>query len=216
MSTALVFDLSTMDAALNRMELLAATLVDATEKPSVAARQLLNTLVCGLLEDTRISGTGPPEPQPAGPQNRRTHRPRRRTLHCSRPQGILADVAGRRRRRNSSPSSPRRSNCTSSRVSWPPFVEGILVGTNYAISFLLLQIFGLALATKQPSMTAATLADIIRHNRGVSRRDKIADFAASISRTQLAAAFGNVLAVCGGAVVFNMIWLHITAPLSGT
>src|SRR5271170_4633484 len=54
-STALVFDLSTMDAALNRMELLAATLVDSTDKPSVAARQLVNTLVCGLLEDTRIS-----------------------------------------------------------------------------------------------------------------------------------------------------------------
>jgi site-specific recombinase len=89
---------------------------------------------------------------------------------------------------------------------WPPFIEAVLVGTNYAISFLLLQIFGLALATKQPSMTAATLADIIRRNRGDSRRDKITDFGASISRTQLAAALGNVLAVCSGAIVFDQIW----------
>ena len=89
------------------------------------------------------------------------------------------------------------------------------MGTNYAISFLILQIFGLALATKQPSMTAATLADIIRRNRGEERRDKIAEFAASISRTQLAAALGNILAVSAGAVVFNLIWeaTHGTAYL---
>ena len=78
---------------------------------------------------------------------------------------------------------------------WPPFAETILIGTNYAISFLLLQIFGFALATKQPAMTGATLADIIRRNRGDSRRDQITEFGASISRTQLAAALGNILAV---------------------
>jgi site-specific recombinase len=80
---------------------------------------------------------------------------------------------------------------------------------------LILQIFGLALATKQPSMTAATLADIIRRNRGEERRDKIADFAASISRTQLAAAMGNILAVSAGVMVFNQFWqaTHGTAFL---
>jgi site-specific recombinase len=86
-------------------------------------------------------------------------------------------------------------------------VEFLLVGTNYAISFLLLQIFGLALATKQPAMTGATLANIINRNRGDSRRCEVTEFAASISRTQLAAALGNVLAVSLGAVVFNLIWL---------
>jgi site-specific recombinase len=70
-----------------------------------------------------------------------------------------------------------------------------------------LQIFGLALATKQPAMTGATLADIIRRNRGDSRRDQITEFGASISRTQLAAALGNILAVCLGAVIFNLVWL---------
>jgi site-specific recombinase len=54
-STAMVFDLSSMDAALDRMEMLAATLVESTGKPSVAARQLLNTLASALLEDTRVS-----------------------------------------------------------------------------------------------------------------------------------------------------------------
>ena len=87
-------------------------------------------------------------------------------------------------------------------------MEAVLIGTNYAISFLLLQIFGLALATKQPAMTGATLADIIRRNRGDSRRDQITEFGASISRTQLAAALGNILAVCIGAVIFNLLWLR--------
>ena len=80
------------------------------------------------------------------------------------------------------------------------------MGTTYAISFVLLQVFGFVLATKQPSMTGATLADIIRRNRGDSRRDKITDFAASISRSQFAAALGNIFAVCIGAVVFDQIW----------
>jgi site-specific recombinase len=37
-STALVFDLSAMDASLDRMEMLTATMVEHTQKPSIAAR----------------------------------------------------------------------------------------------------------------------------------------------------------------------------------
>jgi len=51
----------------------------------------------------------------------------------------------------------------------PLFVEGFLIGTDYAVTFVLLQIFHFALATKQPSMTAAALAGIIRSNRGEGR-----------------------------------------------
>jgi site-specific recombinase len=92
---------------------------------------------------------------------------------------------------------------------FPLAVEGFLIGTDYAVSFVLLQIFGLALATKQPSMTAATLAGIIRENRGVTRWSKISEFAADISRTQLAAAFSNVIAVCLGALLFERLWRHL-------
>ena len=90
----------------------------------------------------------------------------------------------------------------------PLAIEGFLIGSDYAVSFVLLQIFGFALATKQPSMTAAALAGIVRKNRGVARWSKISDFAADISRTQLAAAISNVLAVCVGAVVFERLWAH--------
>ncbi len=89
---------------------------------------------------------------------------------------------------------------------FPPFVEGLLSGTNYAISFILLQVFGLVLATKQPSMTAATFAGIVRRNRGEARWSKIADFVAAITRSQLAAAIGNILAVVIGSIALERLW----------
>ena len=88
----------------------------------------------------------------------------------------------------------------------PPFVEGFASGTNYAVSFVLLQVFGLVLATKQPATTAAAFARIIRDNRGLQRSSKLTDFVARITSTQLAAALGNVLAVSAGAVLFEMLW----------
>jgi site-specific recombinase len=74
------------------------------------------------------------------------------------------------------------------------------------VSFVLLQVFGLALATKQPSMTAATFAGIVRRNRGNARWVKIADFVADITRSQLAAALGNIIAVVVGAIAFEKLW----------
>jgi site-specific recombinase len=88
----------------------------------------------------------------------------------------------------------------------PPFVEGFLAGLNYAVSFVLMQNFHLALATKQPSMTGATLARIIHHCRDASKSDELVEYVARITRSQLAAALGNILAVSAGAVVFSMLW----------
>jgi site-specific recombinase len=207
-SVAMVFDLSSMDAALDRMEMLAATLVESAGKPSVAARQLLNTLVCALLEDTRVTSLVRQNLNLLARKTvERTGNSGEHYIAHSRQEywhmwlaalggGLLTVLT-----------AALKLHIIG--TQWPPFIEGLLVGTNYAISFLLLQIFGLALATKQPSMTGATLADIIRRNRGVARRDKIADFGASISRTQLAAAMGNVLAVCVGAIIFDLVWRSV-------
>ena len=86
------------------------------------------------------------------------------------------------------------------------FMHGVLYGLNYAISFLLLQRFHLVLATKQPAMTASALATIMRERRGEDRANEIADFAARICRSQLAAAFGNVVVVSIGAFAFVHLW----------
>ncbi|MCE1185767.1 MAG: site-specific recombinase [Rhodocyclales bacterium] len=86
------------------------------------------------------------------------------------------------------------------------FIEGLASGLNYAVSFLLLQAFGLILATKQPAMTAAAMAAIIRDRQGEERLDVMVDYAARICRSQLAAAMANVAMVAGGAYLFDAVW----------
>jgi site-specific recombinase len=86
------------------------------------------------------------------------------------------------------------------------FAHGVLYGLNYAISFLVMQRVGFVLATKQPAMTAAALASIVRETRGRDRTTRFAVYAARIVRSQLAAALGNVIVVCIGAVLFVHAW----------
>ena len=88
----------------------------------------------------------------------------------------------------------------------PPFVDGIMAGTNYAASFIVLQHFHLALATKQPSVTAATFAGIVRTTRGRARLEQLGEFISRITRSQLASAAGNLLAVCFGCLLFAKLW----------
>ena len=95
--------------------------------------------------------------------------------------------------------------------SWhlPPLPEGLLYGLNYAVSFLGLQHLGLILATKQPAMTAARLAGIIRESEGEDREDRIAQTAAQLTSSQLAAAIGNVVVVAAGAGLFSWLFLRL-------
>lgn len=87
-----------------------------------------------------------------------------------------------------------------------PFVHGFLYGLNYAVSFLLLQRWHLVLATKQPAMTAAKLATIVRTSEGATRDEEIGAYAARIVRSQLAAAIANVVVVAAGAYAFDRLF----------
>jgi site-specific recombinase len=95
--------------------------------------------------------------------------------------------------------------------SWhlPALPEGLLYGLNYAVSFLGLQHLGLILATKQPAMTAARLAGIIRESEGEDREDRIAATAAQLTSSQLAAAIANVAVVATGAGLFSWLFLAL-------
>ena len=207
-STALVFDLSSMDASLDRMQLLAATVGGDAQRALQPARQLLNTLVAGRLEDTQL---GPLIRQNLNLLARKTvertgHSGEHYIANNLREYWMmwLAALGGGLLTVFTAAIKLRVFE-----GDFPLFVQGFLIGTDYAVSFVLLQIFGLALATKQPSATGAALAGIVRENRGVSRWSKIADIAARISRTQLAAALGNVIAVCLGAIAFEQLWHKI-------
>lgn len=91
----------------------------------------------------------------------------------------------------------------------PLFVEGLLAGLNYAVSFMLLHHLHLVLATKQPAMTAAALATLLRSRDRSARLDGVVEFTVLIVRSQVAAAVANVLLVFLGAFAFNFLW-HMT------
>ncbi len=89
----------------------------------------------------------------------------------------------------------------------PLFFEGIASASNYAISFMLLQLFGFALATKQPSMTAAALAATVDVKSGDKGMRGLVEQLARISRSQLASVIGNLSAVvAGSALVAAGLW----------
>ncbi len=217
-SSALVYDLRSIEAALERMELLATVFaaedrtshsLDPAAHADAAARELLNTLVRGRMDDTRLSILFR---QNLTLLARKTVE---RTGHSG--EHYVAHNEGEYWQMWRSAAGGGLLTVITAALKLqivgahlPLAIEGFLVGTDYAVTFVIMQIFHLALATKQPSMTAAALAGIVRENRGVSRWSKISAYAAQISRTQLAAAFGNVIAVCLGGVVFEEIWLHVS------
>ncbi|WDD96400.1 site-specific recombinase [Burkholderia sp. FERM BP-3421] len=90
-------------------------------------------------------------------------------------------------------------------------LEGMLAGINYAASFILMHFLHFSLATKQPAMTAPTIArelDDIGHEEGI--RQFVASVVALI-RTQAAAISGNVLVVlpvCFAVQMFASTVLH--------
>ncbi len=87
-----------------------------------------------------------------------------------------------------------------------PAATGMLFGLNYAASFVAMQHLGLMLATKQPAMTAAAMAGVLRGSSGDDRIERVVDQAAAICASQLAAAAGNVLMVSAGAVAMDTLW----------
>lgn len=91
-----------------------------------------------------------------------------------------------------------------------PFLAGFGYGVNYAVSFVLMQTFGLMLATKQPAMTAATLATIMRERPGSARLDDIVDQIAKITHSQIAAAVSNVVVVSLSAYALDAVWRLLT------
>jgi site-specific recombinase len=205
-SAELVFDLKKIDACLKRMESLIETLDPAPERgPVPVVQALLGHLVAGRVADSSM-GTYLRENLDllARKTVERTGRSGEHYIAHNREeywQMWRAAIGGGLLTVFTAAIKLRIVD-----AHLPPFVEGFVSGTNYAVSFVILQILHLVLATKQPAATAATFAGIVRNNRGVERSSKITDFVARITRTQLAAALGNVLAVSVGALMFEKLW----------
>lgn len=92
----------------------------------------------------------------------------------------------------------------------PRFFEGLFASCNYAGTFLLMQALGFTLATKQPSMTAASLAAALEGvhpetDGGTAQVESVVQLIARIVRSQLAAAVGNVGLAIPAAVALNFL-----------
>jgi site-specific recombinase len=205
-STTLVFDMGTIERAISRMENIADVLFIAEFHESVTAvKRLLDDVMNARREDMSVRAlvrensalmarkiverTGK-----AGEHYIANSRKEYRSIwKASLGGGLLTVLTAAVKLRI---------------VEWqlPPFAEGLAAGTNYALSFIVLQHFHLALATKQPSVTAATFAGIVRAADGHARLEKVAQFISKITRSQLASVVGNLLAVCVGAVMFAWLW----------
>ncbi len=90
------------------------------------------------------------------------------------------------------------------------FFYGAFSTINYAGSFLLIQMCGFTLATKQPASTAPALAkklELAENREGI---EEVTDEIVFITRTQIAAVFGNLSAVIPSVLVINFICMSIT------
>jgi site-specific recombinase len=99
----------------------------------------------------------------------------------------------------------------------PPFLEGLLASTNYAVSFVLIHFLHGTLATKQPAMTAATMADHLNHARERGRLRAFVGEVAALVRSQVAAILGNLTLVVPAALLLQALLLlvgfgHLPAP----
>ncbi|MGE6758627.1 site-specific recombinase [Corallococcus interemptor] len=95
-----------------------------------------------------------------------------------------------------------------------PFFAGLFVALNYAGGFVLMQLLGFTLATKQPSMTASTLAAAVGEDAGpdggARRMERLEALVPRITRSQLAAILGNLGCVLPVAVALALGFQFLT------
>lgn len=95
----------------------------------------------------------------------------------------------------------------------PAFIEFVATWVNYSGSFLMMQGLDFTLATKQPAMTAATIAAELGGGSAVddtARAEGLADLVARTARSQFAAALGNLAAVIPTALALDFAWRAAT------
>jgi len=97
------------------------------------------------------------------------------------------------------------------------FLEGTLAGLNYAVSFVLIQLFGFTLATKQPASTAPALAGRMNELRDPRQLGVLVDEIVILVRSQMAAMFGNLVAVAPAVWLLDWFWFvrtghHFVSP----
>jgi site-specific recombinase len=86
-----------------------------------------------------------------------------------------------------------------------PLQQAFAFSMNYSLGFVLVYVLHCTIATKQPAMTAATIAGSIDQTRGQLRHlPVVVDMVAQIFRSQIAAILGNVLIALPTAIALAL------------
>ncbi|MEO8417119.1 MAG: site-specific recombinase [Methylophilaceae bacterium] len=94
---------------------------------------------------------------------------------------------------------------------YAPLTEAILFSLNYGLGFVLIHVLHFTVATKQPAMTAAAIAESIDASEGKSREmGKLVSIIAQTMRSQIVAILGNVLLVVPVAMLIAW-FIHVVS-----
>jgi site-specific recombinase len=99
-------------------------------------------------------------------------------------------------------------------VPLAPGIAGLAYALNYSVSFVTMQLSGFTLASKQPAMTGAALAEALGDRQALAAQ---VELVAGIARSQVAATIGNVFATVPVAALLVVLWtLGAGTPLMDT
>ncbi|MDQ8024052.1 MAG: recombinase [Moraxellaceae bacterium] len=92
----------------------------------------------------------------------------------------------------------------------PPLWEAVAYSLNYGLGFVLVHLLHFTIATKQPAMTAATLAATLDGKQGEAEKlDTLVDLTARVCRTQLVAIVGNVALALATSFAIGFACIHL-------
>ena len=95
----------------------------------------------------------------------------------------------------------------------PLLIEAFLFSMIYGLGFVLIYLLDFTVATKQPAMTAQTLASLLGDLKPTrsAELERITDVAAAVSRSQLAAIGGNVMVALPVALLVGFVLTQLMA-----
>ncbi|HEY0562485.1 MAG TPA: site-specific recombinase [Methylophilus sp.] len=93
----------------------------------------------------------------------------------------------------------------------PPLSETILISLNYGLGFVLIHVLHFTVATKQPAMTAATIAATIGEGDSkIKSLDKLVKIVSQTVSSQTSAVIGNVIVIIPFAILIDMLIQYCT------
>jgi site-specific recombinase len=96
-----------------------------------------------------------------------------------------------------------------SKLGLAPLNQAFVFSMNYALGFVLIHMLHFTIATKQPAMTAATIAAAVSDSQSRGDLGRLADLVVDLLRSQFAAILGNVLVAFPTALglAYAISWL---------